>query len=86
MIRLWLLRAVLVALPFVAWFVWASVAKRLGRPVPTAPYAWLFLVGIALAASSVFASVLLREDNRDDVYVPAEVRDGEVIPGRFEDR
>jgi hypothetical protein len=86
MIRLWLLRAALVALPFVAWYVWSSVARRLGRPVAPAPYAWLFVVGIALMASSVFATVLLRDDHKDDLYVPAEVRDGQVIPGRFEDR
>ena len=87
MIRLWLLRGVLIALPFVAWFVWSSLARRLGRPVPRAPYAWLFLVGIALAATSLVATVLLGDGDRDDVYIPAEAQqDGRVLPGRFEDR
>ena len=35
----------------------------------------------------VVLSVLLQEDNRDQVYVPAEVQaDGSVAPGRFEPR
>jgi hypothetical protein len=81
-IRLWLIRAALIALPFVAWFVWAKLTRKTGlKP----PYATLFLLGIALAGASVVATVLLREDNRDEVYVPAEAAEsGEVTPGRFE--
>ena len=85
MIRLMLLRGLLVALPFVAWYVYASVLRRTGREPPRAPYAWLFLGGMALMASSLFATALLGDEHTDDVYVPAEVReDGRVLPPRYE--
>ena len=83
MIRLWLLRAVLIALPFVAWFVWSKLARRADVKMP---FVTLFLIGIALAGASVVATVLLHEDNRAERYVPAEAREsGEVTPGRFEE-
>jgi hypothetical protein len=86
MIRLWALRLVLIALPFVVWYVWAKL-----RPQHSAgrapPYPWLFLAGIALVAGSTVATVLVREDNTDAVYVPAEARpDGSISEGRFEER
>ena len=84
MIRLMLLRGLLVALPFAAWFAWSWWAKRSGRTVPPAPYAWLFLGGMALMALSLFVTVLTADDHRDDVYVPAEVVDGRVVPQRYE--
>ena len=84
MIRLWLLRAVLVALPFVVWFVWKKLA---GRTELKPPWTTLFLLGIALAGGSVVATVLSEDDNRDQVYIPAEASEsGEVRPGRFEER
>ena len=83
MIRLWLLRAVLIALPFVAWFGWKKLA---GRHEARLPFVTLFLIGIALAGGSVVATVLLHDDNRADRYVPAEASEsGEVTPGRFEE-
>ena len=85
MIRLMLLRGVLVALPFAAWFAWSWWARRTGRVVPPAPYAWLFLGGMALMAASLFATALIGDEHTDDVYVPAEVVDGRVVPQRFED-
>ena len=84
MIRLMLLRGLLVALPFAAWFAWTWWAKRTGRTVPPAPYAWLFLGGMSLMALSLFATALIGDDHKDDVYVPAEVVDGRVVPQRYE--
>jgi len=86
LIRLWVLRAVLIALPFVAWYIWAKLRpKRWEGRAP--PYPWLFLAGIALVAASTGVTVLLSEDNRDAVYVPGEVQpDGRVAEGRFEER
>ena len=86
MIRMMLLRGLLVALPFVAWFAWSWWARRTGRTVPPAPYAWLFLGGMALMAVSLFATALVGDEHIDDVYVPAEVVDGRVVEGRFEER
>ena len=85
MIRMMLVRGLLVALPFAAWFAWTWWAKRTGRTVPPAPYAWLFLGGMALMALSLFVTALVAPDHRDEVYVPAEVVDGRVVPQRYED-
>ena len=85
MIRMLLLRVLLVALPFVAWWTYATLARRAGREPPRAPYAWLFLGGMALMAASIFATALLGDEHTDDVYVPAQVLDdGRVAPGRYE--
>ncbi len=86
MIRLWVLRAVLVVLPFAAWYLWTRLRPQdwEGR---APPWPWLFLAGIALVAGSTVVTVLVREDNRDAVYVPAEaLPDGTVREGRFEER
>lgn len=85
MLRALALRSLLVAAPFVAWFIWRAVARRTGRPMGATPWAWLvaaagFLLGLSLIATAVF-----HEDNRGETYVPAEVEaDGRVAPGHFE--
>lgn len=84
MIRLMFVRLLLVAAPFAIWFAYRWWARRNGRPLPTTPYAWLFLTGIALMTGSLFVTALLSPDTRDEVYVPAEVEaDGRVTPGRY---
>ena len=85
MIRMMIARGLLVALPFAAWFAWSWWAKRTGRTVPPAPYAWLFLGGMVLMALSLFATALIGPEHTDDVYVPAEVVDGRVVEGRYVD-
>jgi drug/metabolite transporter (DMT)-like permease len=80
-------RLLLVAVPFLIWFAYRWWVKRQGRPLPPTPYVWLFLAGIALMAGSIFATALTEPDNRDQVYVPAEMGpNGKLVPGRFEDR
>ena len=87
MIRLMWARLLLVAVPFLIWFAYRWWVKRQGRPLPATPYVWLFLAGVGLMTGSIFATALTEPDNRDQVYVPAEMgRDGKLVPGRFEDR
>jgi hypothetical protein len=82
MIRIWLLRAVLIAVPFAAWYVYTRFVPAEERRAP--PWPWLLLAGVALVAASTVVTVLVREDNRDAVYVPGEVQpDGSVSEGRF---
>ena len=50
MLRIVLSRLVLLALPFVVWFVWREIARRSGRPMGATPWAWLAAVGAALFA------------------------------------
>jgi type VI protein secretion system component VasK len=82
--RVLLTRALLVALPFVVWFVWREVARRTGRPMGSTPWAWLVTVGALLVGLSLMATAVFHADNRRAAYVPAQTRpDGSVAPGRF---
>ena len=75
----------LVALPFVLWFIWRAYARRTGREMGVTPWAWLFATGAILVGLSLMASVVFHKDNRGERYVPAEVLpDGKVTGSRFE--
>jgi type VI protein secretion system component VasK len=85
LLRLALTRGVLVALPFVAWFVWRAWARRTGRQMGATPWAWLFASGMLLVGLSLMATVVFHADNRGEKYVPAEAQpDGKVTSSRFE--
>jgi hypothetical protein len=87
LLRQILFRGLLVAAPFVAWYLWAAWAKRTGRPMGSTPWAWLVAAGGALVGLSLIATVVLHRDNRGDRYVPGEVTaDGRVTEGHFEKR
>lgn len=78
-------RAVLVAIPFILWFVWREIAWRTGRPMGATPWAWLAAAGALLFGLSLMGMSLFHEDNRGERYVPAEVQpSGAVTPGHFE--
>lgn len=85
LLRLILMRAALVALPFVVWFAWREVARRTGRPMGSTPWAWLAAAAGVLFGLSLMATAVFQEDNTRDRYVPAEVTSGgRVTPGHFE--
>ncbi len=87
LLRVFLLRSVLIALPFVVWFVWAEYSKRTGRPMGATPWAWLCTASAILFGLSLLFMVVFQSDNRGEVYVPAEVNEGgRVSPGRFEEK
>jgi TRAP-type C4-dicarboxylate transport system permease small subunit len=87
LLRALILRGALVALPFVAWFIWRAWARRTGREMGSTPYPWLFAAGALLVGISLIATVLFHRDNRGQRYVPGEVTaDGRVTEGRFEQR
>jgi hypothetical protein len=79
------MRGALLALPFVAWFLWRAWARRTGREMGSTPWPWLFAAGAALVGISLMATAFFRTDNRGEVYVPGEVtRSGAVTEGHFE--
>lgn len=87
MLRVLLSRALLVALPFVIYFVWREYARRTGRPMGVTPWSWLTAAGLVLVGLSLMATVLFREDTRGKTYIPAEAQsDGAVRPSEFEAR
>jgi type VI protein secretion system component VasK len=78
-------RLLLIAVPFVVWFVWAFWAKRTGRAMGSTPWAWLVTAGLVLVGLSLVATAVFHPDNRHEVYVPGEVTaGGEVTKGYFE--
>lgn len=87
LLRVLILRAGLIAVPFAVWFVWRAWAKRTGREMGASPYPWLFAAGAALLVLSLVGSVVFHPDNRGEVYVPGEATaSGAVTQGRFETR
>jgi hypothetical protein len=85
LLRLLITRALLVALPFVAWFVWAAWARRSGREMGATPWAWLCAAAALLVGLSLMVTVFFYEDNRGERYVPGETQpDGSVTGSRFE--
>jgi hypothetical protein len=83
--RIVLLRLLLIAVPFVVWFVWRAIARRTGREMGSTPYAWLFAAGAALVGLSLIGTVVFHSDNRHDRYVPGEATaSGAVTKGHFE--
>jgi type VI protein secretion system component VasK len=85
LLRLFLERGLLLALPFAAWFAWRAVARRTGRPMGSTPWPWLLAAGVVLMGLSLMVTALFRQDTRGQVYVPPRtLPDGRVTPGRFE--
>ena len=78
-------RLLLVATPFIGWFVWREVARRSGREMGSTPWAWLLAAAGVLVGLSLMATAVFHGDNRGETYVPAEVtEDGQIVPGHFE--
>ena len=87
LLRVLLLRAFLLALPFALWFAWAWWARRTGREIGATPWGWLAGAGAVLVGLSLMATVVFHRDNRGEVYVPGEVTaDGRVTEGRYEEK
>lgn len=87
LLSLFLVRALLVATPFAAWFLWAAWARRRGKEIGATPWVWLVAVGGLLFGLSLMITTVFQSDNRGETYVPAEVTEsGRVTPGRFEEK
>lgn len=87
LLRVLLIRAALLALPFVAWFVWRAWAQRTGRPMGSTPWPWLFAFGAVLVGISLMAPTILRDDRPGEVYMPGEATpSGRVTKGYFKER
>ena len=82
--------------PTVAYLVWMRFRAReredelAGREIPQwrkLPWAWLITSGAVLAAVALVAvGSIGGSGGREQRYIPPYIQDGEVVPGRFEDR
>ncbi len=79
-------------LPFAGYAVWLYFARRKAALIASgtlpgwqnAPWTWLTVAGILLAAASVFALSLFGGARPGSHYVPPSYVDGEVVPGHSE--
>lgn len=72
-------------LPFLGYFLLMAVRRRharAGREWTDAPWYWLAAGGLALVIVGLVGTALLEGETGS--YLPAEYRDGRVVPGRFE--
>jgi hypothetical protein len=85
LLRLWVIRLLIAAIPTLLYLVWRRWALKRGRTVGATPWGWLLAAGIFLAAASLLGSVAFQPDNRGRTYVPPHSQpDGSVTPGHFE--
>lgn len=85
MVRLLILRGLLIAAPFVAWYVWRWWARRTGREPGATPWAWLTAIAGVLLGLSLMATAVFHRDTRGLTYVPGEVGPGgQVSEGHYE--
>ncbi len=84
LLRVFLIRLAIFALPFGVYFVWREWARRSGREMASTPWPWLVAAGALLAGLTLIGGVVLHRGPDTGTYVPAEARaDGAVTPGRF---
>ena len=85
MIRLVVINIALFALPFVLYVFWVRVVRRDRHAalLAGAPLLWLAAAGLLLSGAAFLVYGHLTGAPPGSVYVPAEYRDGEIIPGRI---
>ncbi len=72
--------------PFGLYALWLLLLRRYVLALehwPRHVITWLMVAGLACCVLGVFALGLL-DDRERGTYVPAEVRDGKLVPGHFE--
>ena len=87
MVRKLLLQFLLLALPFVAYFIYLKLSGR-GEggesPWRGAPWFWLVCSGLALSIAGAVALAVTSGSPPGSKYVPSVTKDGEIVPGHFE--
>lgn len=85
MARYILILALVIAAPFVVWGLWRLIRGGPGAATPTR-----LLITVSAGATVLALLILgvlgLNEGSRDGVYTPPSLQDGQVRPGRFEER
>jgi len=84
MLRFGLVLLVVFAIPFIAWFAW----RRFRGGEEPAPVTLLIASGFACSVIALLSMSLLETERgaSDGVYAPPSLQDGQVRPGRFQDR
>lgn len=85
MLRFALILLATFALPFIVWMVMRLIKGGPPTPAPTP-----ILLGAGFACSVIALMVLalteIGQGSRDGAYAPPSLEDGQIRPGRFEER
>ncbi|WP_029059122.1 DUF6111 family protein [Stappia stellulata] len=86
MLRVVLTQLFLFALPFIGYAVWLFVNKKAqtSENWRQGPMVWLVMGGFGLAIAGMVWLATFEGLPEGKVYKPAELRDGVLIPGRYE--
>lgn len=85
MLRISLILLLVFALPFLAYMAWRMIK---GGPAERAPTPLLLGAGFAcsVAALLILSIFEIGQGSRDGAYAPPSLQDGQIRPGRFEER
>lgn len=87
MLRKLLLQLLLLALPFITYFAYVKLSRRVGQgqgPWHGAPWFWLIVSGLVLSIIGALALITLGGAEPGAKYVPPDWKGGKVIPGHFD--
>ena len=85
MIRTLLYHLVPFLLPFIAYALFVLATRRAranGALFEDAPWYWLFVSGLVLAAISILVYWYVIQQPAGGAYIPPHVKNGTVVPGR----
>jgi hypothetical protein len=85
MLRLFLQYVLPLLLPFLAYVVYARLARKT-RVLDDAPWLGLAAAGVALLTVSLVSWGLLTGADPGETYVPARIEDGRLVPGTTVER
>lgn len=87
MISKLLIHSLPLLLPFAAYATYIVLSKRAsaqGGVWTDAPWYWLVSTGLAFVIAGFVVAASIGGAPPGSSYVPAEYKDGEIVPGRFE--
>lgn len=86
MLRVVLTHLFLFLIPFIAYAFWLWINKKAqtSKNWREGPMAWLAFAGVAIVAASLVLLATFERSPEGKTYKPAEIRDGQFIPGHYE--
>ncbi len=88
MLRILLTYLIPFLLPMLGWFVWhrffakpPAPGEATGANPRQAPWHWLGLAGLLLAAATLGTLAVFGGGSPGEVYFPPETIDGKIVPG-----
>ncbi|MBA5775728.1 hypothetical protein H2509_01160 [Stappia sp. F7233] len=86
MLRIIFTHLLLFLIPFIgyAFWLWINRKAQTSENWRSGPLIWLAFGGIVIVSASLFFLASFEHMPEGKTYRPAEIRDGEFVPGRYE--